>query len=111
MKIVTSWAAALTLLTSGAAWSMDGNDLVKLIPSYEGNKADFSAGILMGYVVGVADIADGIRFCSPPGATNGQNIAIVVKYLRNNPEKWANSAEVIVMDALAKAYPACTNKK
>lgn len=111
MKKLTSRIALAGLLVSGPAWSLNGNDLVNLIPSYESDAADFKAGMLMGYIVGVSETANGVTFCAPPAVTNGQNVAIVVKYLRNNPEKWANAADGLVMDALMSAHPACKNRK
>ena len=111
MKKLTSRIALAGLMVSGPAWALTGNDLVKMIPPYEGSIGDFSGGMFLGYVVGVAETSNGVLFCSDSGVTNGQNAAIVIKYLRNNPEKWANGANWLVLDALTTAHPPCKSKK
>ncbi|WP_176753970.1 Rap1a/Tai family immunity protein [Nitrosomonas mobilis] len=44
-------------------------------------------------------------FCTTSGVTRGQFIAIVAKYLKNNPEKWNMSADSIVFYAMKEAFP------
>jgi len=44
-------------------------------------------------------------FCRPDDTENGQLIRIVLKYIRDNPEEAHHQTAVLVMNALAKAYP------
>ena len=39
------------------------------------------------------------------GITINQISAIVSKYLKNHPERWNESAAVLVIDALVEAFP------
>ncbi len=78
----------------------------------EGNSRNMDAyftGLYMGYVEGVADIMDGTIICLPGETTIGQIIAIVTKFLKNNPEKWKMPANYIIGYALTPVFPC--NKK
>ena len=70
----------------------------------------FNAGLLSGYVAGIVDLGEGALFCLPPGATSGQYRAVVVKYVKNNPEQWDRPASALVVEALQKACP-CPQKR
>jgi hypothetical protein len=61
------------------------------------------------YTIGVADAVNGTLYCYPPNSTRGQTIAIVEKFLSENPEKWAMSSDTLIIVALARAYP-CPKK-
>lgn len=100
------WATAAMLLISGHAWSASGNDLMAWVPSYERESMTWEAGMLLGYVSGASSMLNGIVFCAPK-ATNGQNTAIVIKFLRNNPERWGEDATRLVYDALTRVHPKC----
>ena len=101
------WTTAVAvLLTSGQAWSATGNDLMSWVPYYEQNAARWESGMFLGYVSGASNMLNGVIYCAP-NATNGQNAAIVVKFLKNNPERWGEDAGTLVFDALSKAHPKC----
>lgn len=111
--MITAKALLITAALSvpGMSWATTGNDLVKWIPDYEANSGTFGGGVFIGYVAGIADFGRGILFCPVGEVTNGQNGAIVVKYLRNNPEKWNYSGSNLVVAALRQAYPKCPEQK
>lgn len=111
MNIAKSLLVLALLTSPGAAWATSGNDLVKWIPEYEASKATFAGGLFIGYVTGIADFGRGFLFCPAGNVTNGQNAAIVVKYLKNNPEKWNWQASTLVVEALSNAYPKCPDVK
>ncbi|MDU9039965.1 Rap1a/Tai family immunity protein [Pseudomonas corrugata] len=100
------WAVAAALLMSGQAWSATGNDLISWVPSYERDAMTWESGMLLGYVSGASNMLNGVVFCAPK-ATNGQNTAIVIKFLKNNPERWGEDATSLVYDALTNSYPKC----
>ena len=107
MKTVKALTLGALLATSGTAWATNGNDLVKWIPEFESGASTFGGGAFIGYVSGIADLGRGILFCPTGEVTNGQNGAIVVKFLRNNPEKWNKTGSSLVVEALSRAYPKC----
>jgi len=89
----------------------DGNELQKWMNNTNkenGNR--HSVGLFKGYISGVVDTGNNILFCTEDGVTRGQYMAVVIKYIENNPEKWNQGASVIVLEALTKAFP-CKNKK
>ncbi|WP_314357028.1 Rap1a/Tai family immunity protein [Pseudomonas rhodesiae] len=107
MKTLRAVMLGALLATPTIAWSMTGNDLVKWMPDYESNSGSFGGGVFGGYVAGIADFTRGVLFCPAGNITNGQNAAIVVKFLKNNPEKWNQQASGLVIEALSRAYPKC----
>ena len=85
-----------------------GNQLLTLCESKGGS----SEGVCIGYIEGVSDASegktwDGTPYCAPKGATNGQLVKIVTKYLNDHPEHLHLSAHSIVQQALLEAFP-CT---
>jgi hypothetical protein len=44
-------------------------------------------------------------FCRPEEVENGQLIRVVLKYIRDNPEKAHQPTSWLLMDAFGKAYP------
>ena len=56
------------------------------------------------YILGVYDATE-LEYNTPEGVTIGQIIAIVSKYLKNNPEKWTQPADILVKTALKEAFP------
>lgn len=65
-----------------------------------------SAGFYQGYVLGVYDdLSLQGMMCVPIGTSVAQMTAVVTKYLRTNPEKWSQSANLLVVSAFAQAFP------
>ena len=66
---------------------------------------------LNGYILGVADTATtGRLICPPYGTSAGQLVAIVAKYVTDNPDKWGKSGDWIVINALAPVFPCLRSK-
>jgi hypothetical protein len=67
----------------------------------------------LGYVSGVLDVTNDMetdgaieaKFCTPEGIKRGQAMAVVVKYLRDNPSLRAASASKLVVMAMIKEFP------
>jgi hypothetical protein len=66
-------------------------------------------GRLDGYVIGVHDSWEGIMFCGTDRVRAGQLIALVTKYVRENPDQWHHSGSNIVIAAIAPSCP-CKHK-
>lgn len=68
--------------------------------------ADYTkVGNLIGFVVGVHDAIEGILVCAPNQVKIGQIVGMVKKYVRENPDKWNQSASNLVINALSSAFP------
>ena len=101
----------LCIAMNAQAGSLDGNKLVKGMRDYESFERDGSqvatskATHFLGYVSGVADAVNGVLYCPPQNANLGQAASIVVQFMSANPARWSESAAVLVVDALKKAFP------
>ncbi len=69
----------------------------------------YVAGVHDAYVSGLRSSPGGRVFCSPGGATVNQVSVAVYKFLRKNPEMSFESGSVLVINALAEAFP-CTDE-
>lgn len=99
---------AIAMSLSSSAWSLTGNDIMKWLPEYENqHSVSFNSGVYIGYVSGVADATRDIIYCPKGSTTNGQNGAVVAKWLRKNPERWGEDATTLIMSALRDSYPKC----
>jgi hypothetical protein len=117
MKIIVAIFLASFSCSSMASF-YNGNKLKDSIDSYdrvsnnkviEGDYANAARG--MGYIVGVADTLDYLSItCTPNGASVGQIVAIVSKYIKDNPDKWMESANHLVGVSLQKSFP-CEKSK
>ena len=113
MKLII--AAALMLLSTSAQpefWS--GNQLKQHLDTdaaitARGNRGSmdeaFDAGGAFGFVIGVHDVWVGVSVCTPTGVTAGQLLEIVRLYLRAVPHRLHENAEVLVKEALVRAFP------
>jgi hypothetical protein len=89
-----------------------GNRLVELMREYDKDEPGISSskvnlvrvGVFLAYVTGVYD-AMSFAFSTPDGVTVGQICAIVSKYLKNHPERWPESADLLVVEALRESFP------
>lgn len=63
------------------------------------------AGILIGYISGVADSYMNTDWCPTTQITVDQLMRVVAKYLDNNPNKLGMSAAWIVYVALKESFP------
>jgi hypothetical protein len=62
------------------------------------------AYFFIGYVTGVYDSSDDVYFY-PAKPTIAQVCSIVIKYLKDNQGKLSGPADLIIIDALRKAFP------
>lgn len=88
--------------TAQAAF-IDGNKLLEY--AREEERSGTSSGMLLGYIAGVHDAFDTTAICTPPNATLGQLKAVVVKFLKENPEVWAKNGDNVIFLALGRAFP------
>jgi hypothetical protein len=74
----------------------------------------FIDGACRGYVQGVIEGADIAAkqpvFCPGPDVTLGQRYRIVVKFLRDHPEKTDRQTRYLVVDAMTAAFPCSPDK-
>lgn len=99
------WAAAIlgTVVFSNVragGKELSGNELKEFCDNPD------ESVLCVGYVNGIADamIYENI-FCSPSRATHEQFTLIVKDYLSKHPEKLHIHAGILVLDALAEAFP------
>jgi Rap1a immunity proteins len=92
--------------------AMDGETLHKRLTDFEAGSSkrvsgenQFLAFSGTGYVEGVTDGYNGDLFCVPYGVTTDELLAVVLKYLNDNPTSWHKSAIVDIGVALREAYP------
>ncbi len=65
------------------------------------------------YVIGVGDGAEMLSeerlheplYCPSPDVENGQKYRIVVKYIKEHPERVDSQTRVLIVDALTAAFP------
>ena len=98
--------------TSEAAF-YDGNKLLSQCrPTANDENRVYKLMACVSYIAGVSDAGGepqndvlGYRFCNPLSVTTGQEVDIVVKWLRANPEQRHYVAAGLVAKALSKAFP------
>ena len=112
---LTATAATVTILVvllagKVSAWEAEsGNELYELLTS----KSPYSRFVAEGYILGVIDITHTLnrvwhlplQWTIPPKATKRQVFDAVTKYLKENPEDRNETAYVLVIKALGKAFP------
>ncbi len=65
-------------------------------------------GFCYGYILGVDD-ASGRPHCRPEGTTLVQNVRVVVKWLKDHPERLHERADTLILQALKTGFP-CRHK-
>ena len=70
---------------------------------------NFTIGLFEGIQGGIAAVDAKQIFCSPSGATVGQMLDVVVKYIRDNPDIRHLPTSVIAAFSLKRAFP-CPEK-
>ncbi|AAZ27409.1 Rap1a/Tai family immunity protein [Colwellia psychrerythraea] len=108
MKKLILFVSFIFISSNSLAGFTSGNELQQWLSISENKKQpDFNSGLYKGYVSGVIDVGNKYAFCLSTGVTRGQAIAVVSKYIKNNPEKWNKGAASLVIKGLKKAFP-CT---
>lgn len=69
------------------------------------NKYHESNSMIRGYFAGVQDSYNGVYFCVESEVKMSQAAEIVIKYMKDNPEKWHKAGKILVIEALDKAFP------
>ena len=67
--------------------------------------ADYQGGVCDGYITAIADTMSDAKCRFHSGIRIGHVVDVVVKYLREHPETWRDSAASAVEAALRKAFP------
>lgn len=106
-------ALAIGLLAATTAHAMKGEEFARLLDAWTrvntnkptGREDELSASAFTGYVRGVEDSMNGVRFCIPPKATSAQQVAFISKYVKGHPEEMHNAATTLIVQALQPAYP------
>jgi Rap1a immunity proteins len=61
--------------------------------------------LCLAYIQGLLYAGGGNRFCQPNGATSGQGVAIVIKYIEARPERMHEPFGGLALEALEEAWP------
>ena len=107
MKFIMTISAAIIVATIAPAKAsyMTGNELLEECTGNVGKQMS-----CLGYIEGVSDSLDLGRAnnsrsgCVADGVTAGQLQDVVIRYLRNNPEKRNFDASVLTVIALGEAW-------
>jgi hypothetical protein len=108
---------SLAVCTLASAQNLDvnfahsGNDFLRICDSTQ--PVAYIDGACMGYVQGVVEGADILvkqpLFCPGPDVTLGQRYRIIVKFLKEHPEKTDQQTRYLVVEAMKVAFP-CSDK-
>ncbi len=109
--VLVSLLAFLLLSSSTMAGWMDGQELNFGLKTFlykdigdQHWKETRESDNAIGYVRGVSDAYQGWYFTLPDGIKFGTVVAVVEKFLANNPEYWSHSAEYLIAIALSDAW-------
>lgn len=107
-KIILGLILTISL---NAEW-VAGNKLVNFMKEAKKANAEASnidyieANKFKYYLLGVIDTIESAgHTCIPNNVTQGQLMAIVIKYIDNNPDKWNESANKLVWTPLIDKFP------
>ena len=95
---------------NASAYFYYGNDLREPLREYRNAEKEASdtnynkAWEFRGYIVGVYD-ATALEYCTPSDFTSHQLMAIVAKYIEDNPQSWSEPASNLVKRAIKSAFP------
>ena len=109
--IIAAVGLAVMLLLSAqsqAFYYYSGNDLLQECES----DSAAAYNICAGYIMGIHDFREEVArqrekktFCAPKGATSGQLVKVVTKYLSDHPEDLHTAASGLVFIAQSEAFP------
>jgi hypothetical protein len=116
MKYVLTVAILLLASTPTKAQKLSpttGNELLEWCQSGD----TWQTGRCYGYVIGVADLQTMVgkalpenrQSCIAEGMTVGQIVEVAIKYLKQHPEERHFNASVLMVKAIAEAFP-CQQK-
>ena len=86
---------------------VDGNSLLRY---YEADSGPYSAGLCIGYIIGVADTLGMNNYsaataCYASSVVTGQIRDVVISYLKSHPESRHYAADGVVALAISEAFP------
>ena len=86
---------------------LSGVRTADLVKNCQGNTMEYPCA---GFILGVSDALVLTGKLCPPDVSelHTQILAVAVKYLNSNPEKWAQPPAALIGDALAPVFP-CDN--
>lgn len=101
------------LLVATTAHAMRGDEFVRLLDAWNrtnGNKSatredELSAAAFTGYVRGVEDSMNGVRFCITTKVSSAQQVGLITKYVKDHPDELHNGATTLIVQALQPAFP------
>jgi len=101
-------AFAAMMLNGSAAFALDptsANHLLRFCKLWiaDAERERLSQGICFGTVNGVAAIAPNV--CAPDGATSGQILQVVVRYVEQRPARHHEMLARLSLEALQSAWP------
>ena len=110
MTRILALAIGMTLATTASA--MKGDELAQLADAWDkvnSKKATelddaMKANLFIGYVRGVEDSLQGVRFCITPKATFANRAALIIRYIKENPNEKNNGAPTFIVQALQPAF-------
>lgn len=110
IKKLLTLAALAMLLGSPTGYAFTTGN--KLVEYCKDDEAYFGSGFCYGYVTGIATTltwaSEENKICTPENVTNEQIASIIRKYLKEHPEMLHESADLLVIIALRRAFP-CNN--
>jgi Rap1a immunity proteins len=113
MTMIRALTLMTGLLVATAAHAMKGDEFAQLLDAWNrvhaskspSREDELAAATFTGYVRGVEDSMNGVRFCIPAQATSAQQVAFITKYVKAHPEEMHNGATTFIVQALQPAYP------
>lgn len=97
--------AAPMFLMPLTALAVTGNTLHESGKAYNSSGSSFDGGFYKGYISSLAEVFLETEYCPPEKFTDNQAAAIVWKWLKANPERWAEPGANVVLAALKTAFP------
>ena len=101
------------LLAATTANAMKGDEFARLLDAFNRVSAtksptredELAASAFTGYVRGVEDSMNGVRFCITAKASSAEQVGHITKYVKAHPEELHNGATTLIVQALQPVYP------
>jgi hypothetical protein len=107
-KKILAIALIFTSISAHAGF-INGTELMQDLEADQRGEASYDVGVATGYIMGVADTAEGVLLCIPAKTSVKQTKQVVFNYMKSHPESWSKSAEVVIINALKNTWP-CEKK-
>ena len=120
MRVTNVLGVAVFLLFSCSVARAGADSGSELLSKCKVQTASFDMGYCAGFISAVLDTLNmweasdvyekrthdkDVRFCLPAEVTNGQIILVFVKYMEDHPEQLHKPANLLLVEALRKAFP------